>query len=332
VDVNCPEELESETADQEAGAGGSDENDNEISGTLGNQGNDKDVGNAGGDRGNAAPKEKDTPVEVAEVEPVAKEAPAEEPTPESPPVPQAREEDVTADNNGDKEAGAGGSDENDNEISGSLGNQGNDKDVGNAGGGRGNKPPAEDPPAEDPPAEDPPAEDPPAEDPPAEDPPAEDPPAEDPPAEDPPAEDPPAEDPPAEDPPAEDPPAEDPPAEEPQVITPVFLDDENDAIARQERNIIARELEPVDLSQDTFIYQVSEDTFQHTDPTAEITISVEMIDGAILPAWLLYDDKELRIIGRRPENGPDIIEIKLIGKDQFGDSAETIVRIQKRTN
>ena len=37
-------------------------------------------------------------------------------------------------NNGDKEAGAGGSDENNNSISGELGNQGNDKLVGNAGG------------------------------------------------------------------------------------------------------------------------------------------------------------------------------------------------------
>ena len=382
----CAEETEVASVnngDQEAGAGGSDENENEISGTLGNQGNDKDVGNAGGARGNAAPKDEEAPVEVAEAKPVAEEAPVEEPSEEEPPVPQAREEEATPENNGDQEAGAGGSDENDNEISGTLGNQGNDKDVGNAGGDRGNKPPAEDPPAEDPPAEDPPAEDPPAEDPPAEDPPAEDPPAEDPPAEDPPAEDPPAEDPPAEDPPAEDPPAEDPPAEDPpaedppaedppsedppaedppaedppaedppaedppaedppaedppaedpQVITPVFVEEENEIATGEERNIIARELEPVELSQDTFIYQVSEDTFQHADPTAEITISVEMVDGSTLPAWIQYDEQELSIIGRRPEGTAlDIIEIKLIGRDQFGDSAETIVRIQKRSN
>ena len=238
-------------------------------------------------------------------------------------------------NNGDKEAGAGGSDENDNEISGELGNQGNDKDVGNAGGERGNKPPVEDPPAEDPPAEDPPAEDPPVEDPPAEDPPVEDPPAEDPPAEDPPAEDPPAEDPPAEDPPAEDPPAEDPPVEDPaveediQLITPVIVVNDDTFEGGDERNIIARELEAVELYSDTFIYQVSDDVFKHTDPAAEIEVSVEMSDGSPLPSWLRYDAPENRIIGNRPTSGPILLEIKLIGRDQYGDSAETVVRIQQ---
>jgi hypothetical protein len=117
------------------------------------------------------------------------------------------------------------------------------------------------------------------------------------------------------------------------VITPVFVEEENEIATGEERNIIARELEPVDLYQDTFIYQVSEDTFQHTDPTAEITISVEMVDGSTLPAWIQYDEQELSIIGRRPEGTVlDIIEIKLIGRDQFGDSAEAIVRIQKRSN
>jgi hypothetical protein len=117
------------------------------------------------------------------------------------------------------------------------------------------------------------------------------------------------------------------------VITPVFLEEENEIATGVERNIIARELEPVELSQDTFIYQLPEDTFQHTDPTAEITISVEMVDGSTLPAWIQYDEQELSIIGKKPEgSGLDVIEIKLIGRDQFGDSAETIVRIQKRSN
>jgi len=191
-------------------------------------------------------------------------------------------------------------------------------------------PPAEDPPAEDPPAEDPPAEDPPAEDPPVEDPPAEDPPAEDPPAEDPPVEDPPAEDPPVEDPPVEDPPVEDPAVEEDiQLITPVIVVNDDTFEGGDERNIIARELEAVELYSDTFIYQVSDDVFKHTDPAAEIEVSVEMSDGSPLPSWLRYDAPENRIIGNRPTSGPILLEIKLIGRDQYGDSAETVVRIQQ---
>jgi hypothetical protein len=48
-----------------------------------------------------------------------------------------------------------------------------------------------------------------------------------------------------------------------------------------------------------------------------------------LPTWLQYDATEKLIIGNRPTSGPIVLEIKLIGRDQYGDSAETVVRIQQ---
>jgi len=115
----------------EAGAGGSDENDNTISGEAGNQGNDKDVGNAGGGKSTDNTKKKPLPKD-GEQQAQTNEQEGNNTQPND-----------GSDNNGDKEAGAGGSDENDNTVSGELGNQGNDKDVGNAGGDKGNKPPKE---------------------------------------------------------------------------------------------------------------------------------------------------------------------------------------------
>ena len=113
------------------------------------------------------------------------------------------------------------------------------------------------------------------------------------------------------------------------MITPVIVLNEDNFEGGDERNIIARELEAVELYSDTFIYQVSDDVFKHTDPAAEITVSVEMADGSPLPTWLQYDVQEKRIIGNRPTSGPIVLEIKLIGRDQFGDSAETVVRIKQ---
>jgi hypothetical protein len=113
------------------------------------------------------------------------------------------------------------------------------------------------------------------------------------------------------------------------LITPVIVVNDDTFEGGDERNIIARELEAVELYSDTFIYQVSDDVFKHTDPAAEIVVSVEMSDGSPLPSWLRYDAPEKRIIGNRPTSGPILLEIKLIGRDQYGDSAETVVRIQQ---
>ena len=121
VETETVEVAAANNGDKEAGAGGSDENNNSISGELGNQGNDKLVGNAGGEKAKST--------EQADAVVTLTSSTASETQ-----TAQTETVEVAAANNGDKEAGAGGSDENNNSISGELGNQGNDKLVGNAGG------------------------------------------------------------------------------------------------------------------------------------------------------------------------------------------------------
>ena len=129
----------------EAGAGGSDENDNTISGEAGNQGNDKDVGNAGGNRGNSGGGSADNG-SSNQLFVLADSTEGSNNQNQNTNGGSGNQGTDSGDGNG-TEAGAGGSDENDNTISGEAGNQGNDKDVGNAGGDKGdkgkNKPPAE---------------------------------------------------------------------------------------------------------------------------------------------------------------------------------------------
>ena len=309
----------------DAGPGSSDANDNTVSGTVGNQGNDKDVGNAGGGRGQGNPRGTD---DAAPATPSPKPVAPEDDTVLA--LAEQPEDDVPL------EPGPGSSDETDNTVSGTIGNQGNDKDVGNAGGGRSDENDRRD--EEDPRSEDAPTKEPVVD----------------------------RETP--EEPrvivrvPLEKAPetiilktAETPegivvqnndPVEvekviemietaEDEVLTDILVPGEFASVGaaadfqdNEERNIVARKLAEVAVEGTVFVYQISGDTFTHTDPTAQITISAELGNGQALPSWIRFDPVRMRLIGVRPDNAPDTLAITLIGRDQYGDSAETLVRIK----
>ncbi len=74
-------------------------------------------------------------------------------------------------------------------------------------------------------------------------------------------------------------------------------------------------------------FTIPSDTFVHTDPQAEVSLSAMMIDGAPLPGWMAFDAVTGTFTGKPPGDFYGELQIKVIARDDAGRQAETIVRV-----
>jgi hypothetical protein len=75
-------------------------------------------------------------------------------------------------------------------------------------------------------------------------------------------------------------------------------------------------------------YIVPMDAFVHTDSTAQVTLTAQMIDGTALPSWLIFDSEKGEFKGIPPTDFVGELVIKVTARDQEGRQAETILRIR----
>jgi len=77
-------------------------------------------------------------------------------------------------------------------------------------------------------------------------------------------------------------------------------------------------------------FSIPADTFGHTEPGAEITLSALLIDGEELPYWLIFDSEKGEFRGIAPEGYDGAVIIRVIARDHHGNQVETIVTIHIR--
>ena len=78
-------------------------------------------------------------------------------------------------------------------------------------------------------------------------------------------------------------------------------------------------------------FNIPTDTFGHTEPGAEITLSAVLADGRELPDWLLFDPEKGEFRGVAPKGFDGTLVIRVIARDQDGNQVETMVTIQVRS-
>ncbi|GAA0682052.1 hypothetical protein GCM10009104_03560 [Marinobacterium maritimum] len=78
-------------------------------------------------------------------------------------------------------------------------------------------------------------------------------------------------------------------------------------------------------------FSIPSDTFGHTEPGAEITLSAVLSDGRPIPDWLVFDPEKGEFRGVAPKGFDGTLIIRVIARDQNGDQVETMVTIQVRS-
>jgi hypothetical protein len=92
--------------------------------------------------------------------------------------------------------------------------------------------------------------------------------------------------------------------------------------------------EPSDFTAEkniTFVYQLPEDTFIHSDPEGRIQVEVRIrnADALVpLPRWVTFDNGLLQIKGVVPAEVSDDVIFHAIGLDQWGGEASTDIRLK----
>ena len=77
-------------------------------------------------------------------------------------------------------------------------------------------------------------------------------------------------------------------------------------------------------------YKLPEGTF--TNGHGAISLNATQKDGSPLPAWIKFDASTGKIIADVPKGISAPIEIKVQATDSKGDKAETVFKIQPRTD
>ena len=78
------------------------------------------------------------------------------------------------------------------------------------------------------------------------------------------------------------------------------------------------------------IYQLPEDTFNHSNPDAKLSITIKLNDGeriTELPNWIEYNDDLKQIKGVVPNNEISSIKLRAIARDERGNETHTDISI-----
>lgn len=70
--------------------------------------------------------------------------------------------------------------------------------------------------------------------------------------------------------------------------------------------------------------------FQHSDPSAQVSIEATLPDGSPLPPWINFDNQNQTFtvdLARATETGLQSIDIKVTGRDQQGNQASGLFRV-----
>ena len=73
---------------------------------------------------------------------------------------------------------------------------------------------------------------------------------------------------------------------------------------------------------------IPQDTFGHSDPNANISLSAAMVDGNPIPNWLSFDATQGEFFGVPPKEFEGTLIIKIIARDENGDQVETLITIE----
>jgi hypothetical protein len=76
------------------------------------------------------------------------------------------------------------------------------------------------------------------------------------------------------------------------------------------------------------VIRMASDAFAHVSADAEIRLTLTRANGQALPEWLSFDGKTGELTLEPPADAPQQLELMLTAKDQDGENATTVFRIQ----
>jgi len=77
------------------------------------------------------------------------------------------------------------------------------------------------------------------------------------------------------------------------------------------------------VTNETASFNLPSGIFRDSDPNAKVTVAATMADGSNLPEWLSFDPESGRFSAKPPKDSAGILDIKLIARDQLGNSVFT---------
>jgi large repetitive protein len=81
------------------------------------------------------------------------------------------------------------------------------------------------------------------------------------------------------------------------------------------------------IEQQQSVIAVPSNLFNDTYPNAELQYDAHMPGGAPLPAWLVFDARNLTFTGTPPAGSHGTVEVELVARDQFGNQAQATFQI-----
>jgi filamentous hemagglutinin family protein len=90
----------------------------------------------------------------------------------------------------------------------------------------------------------------------------------------------------------------------------------------------SRELGMKQVVSTDFIYQISDNVFEHSNPKASIQLNARLENGSPLPSWISFNPSRKTISGKPPEGLRGEFNVVIIARDQFGNEARTTLKIR----
>jgi uncharacterized repeat protein (TIGR01451 family) len=81
------------------------------------------------------------------------------------------------------------------------------------------------------------------------------------------------------------------------------------------------------IEQQQSVIAVPSNLFNDTYPNAELQYDAHMPGGAPLPAWLVFDPRNLTFTGTPPAGSHGTVEVEIVARDQFGNQAQATFQI-----
>lgn len=69
------------------------------------------------------------------------------------------------------------------------------------------------------------------------------------------------------------------------------------------------------------------DAFVHHNPSAEVVLEISSLDDRPLPPWIRFDPRTGRLVVQAPPDAAGDWTIRLVARDQFGNTAVTVFRV-----
>ncbi|MBV5339257.1 MAG: hypothetical protein J0665_06815, partial [Deltaproteobacteria bacterium] len=90
----------------------------------------------------------------------------------------------------------------------------------------------------------------------------------------------------------------------------------------------ARPLAVNAVEANAFVFPIPQNTFTHSDSKSTILLTVRMVDGSPLPAWMSFDPVKKMISGIPPQGVSGEFDVIVIATDQFGGEARTRLKVR----